>query len=139
MRFLLDLLLAALALSSCGVRSSNVSLDLPLTKQKQKIIFLQKKLELAEREEKKIHAEIERLGDEMRQTQLALIRKQVDEYEEQIRKQPKKKFDLDIGELFLNERDQLHRMIQSGASIYEAQIVLDRILQLITELSDELY
>ena len=129
------LLLAALALSSCGVRSSN----LPLTKQKQKIIFLQKKLELAEREEKKIHAEIERLGDEMRQTQLALIRKQVDEYEEQIRKQPKKKFDLDIGELFLNERDQLHRMIQSGASIYEAQIVLDRILQLITELSDELY
>jgi hypothetical protein len=30
-------------------------------------------------------------------------------------------------------------MIQSGASIYEAQIVLDRILQLITELSDELY
>lgn len=132
------LLLSLLVFASCSSRSSPaVVQELPPTKQKQKITLLQKKLQLAEKEEKKIHVQIERLSDEMHEAQLSLIRKQIDECEEMIRKNPKKKRELDSGELFLAEREQLHQMIQSGASTFEAQLVLDRILQLITELSDE--
>ncbi len=133
------LLLLFLVLASCSScrHSSSAIQELPPTKQKQKIALLQKKLHLAEKEEKKIHMQVERLSDEMHEARLRLIRKQIDEYEEMIRKNPRKKKDLDSGELFLEEREQLHRMIQSGASSFEAQLVLDRILQLITNLSDE--
>lgn len=132
------LLLSFLVLASYSCRhSSSAVQELPPTKQKQKIALLQKKLHLAEKEEKKIRSQVERLSDEVHEARLGLIRKQIDEYEEIIRKNPKKKKDLDSGELFLEEREQLHRMIQGGISSFEAQIVLDRILQLITNLSDE--
>lgn len=124
-------------LTSCGLRTSPNVADLAPTKQKQKIALLQKKLQLAEKEQKKIKAQVERLSDEMREAEIAYIRKQIDDYEEIIRKYPSKKADFDRADLFLEEREKLHRMIQSSESTYEAQIVLDRILQLITELSDQ--
>jgi len=123
-------------LTSCGLRATQNVHELPPTKQKQKIALLQKKLHLAEKEHKKLKAHIDRLSDDMRETELAYIRKQIDAFEDLIRKQPSKKADFDNAELFLEEREKLHRMIQSSESTYEAQIVLDRILQLITELSD---
>lgn len=124
-------------LTSCGFRSSPDVAALPPTKQKQKIALLHKKLQLAEKEQKKLKAEVDRLSDAMREAELAYIRKQIDDYEDLIRKHPSKKADFESAELFLEEREKLHRMIQSSESIYEAQVVLDRILQLITELSDQ--
>lgn len=125
-----------LLFTSCGdMKGPNVA-DLAPTKQKQKIVLLQKKLQLAEKEHQKLKVKIEKLSDEMREVELAYIRKQIDQFEEIIRKQPSKKLDFDITELFLDEREKLHRMIQKCESSYDAQIVLDRILQLITELGD---
>lgn len=124
---------------SCSYQASFIpGQEISLSKQKQKIGFLQKKLLLAEKEEEKLRAEVERLGSEVCQAQLTLIRRQIDEYEESVRKQGKKVDELQLGNLFLKEREQLHRMIQSGSSVFDAQLVLDRILQLITELSDAL-
>lgn len=124
-------------LASCGLRTSPNAQDLPPTKQKQKIALLQKKLQLAEREQRKIKAQVERLSDEMREVELAYIRKKVDDYEELIRKHPSKKTDIDSADFFEDEREKLHHMIQNSESIFEAQVVLDRILQLITELSNQ--
>jgi hypothetical protein len=124
-------------LSSCGMRTCPNVHELAPTKQKQKIALLQKKLQLAEKEQKKWTTQIERLGDEMREAELAYIRKQVDDYKELIRKQPSKKADFDSVDLFCDEREKLHRMIQSKESTFEAQGILDRIFQLITELSDQ--
>src|SRR5262249_37625496 len=124
--------------ASCGSRSHVTTVqELPPTKQKQKIAFLQKKIQIAEKEEKKIHLQIERLQDELRDAQLSYIRKQIDDYEDLLRKNSKKRETIDSGELFFDEREQLHRMIQNGGPTFEAQVVLDRILQLITILSDE--
>jgi len=125
-----------IVLASCGMRMTPNVAELPPTKQKQKIVLLQKKLQLAEKEQKKIQAHVERLSDEMREAELAYIRKQVDGYEELIRKQPSKMADFDSAELFSDERERLHKMIHSSESSYEAQVVLERILQLVTQLQD---
>jgi len=124
-------------LASCGLRTTPNVQELSTTKQKQKITLLQKKLQLAEREQKKLQTHIEELSDDMRDAELAYIRRQIDEYEDLVRKTPSKKADFDRSDLFLAERERLHRIIQNGDSAYEAQVVLDRILQLITELSNQ--
>lgn len=99
-------------------------------KQRQKISNLQKKLELAAREKEKVESDIERLQREIDEAKLSLIRKQIDDYEKRKEKQ---------STLFMEEREALYRLIQSGDSskAIEAQVELDRILRIITELSDE--
>ncbi len=99
-------------------------------KQKQKIALLQKKLEIAEREHEKVQSEVERLALEIERAQISLIRRQLDKYEQSSEKP---------SSLFLDERDALYRIIQTGPSpsSFEAQVELDRILRLITALSDE--
>ncbi len=99
-------------------------------KQKQKIAYLQKKLESAEKEQKKVQSEVERLAAEIDAAEIALIRRQVDEYE--------KRGDRSLN-LFLEEREALYRMIQSGPSptAFEAQVELDRILRVITDASEQ--
>lgn len=130
------LLLAVL--SSCGIRPHPTGGgDLPLTKQKQKISFLQRKLMIAEMQQEKIQTQVQRLRDDVREAELAYIRGQIDDYEELIRREPKAKSHFDSAELFHEEREKLHRIIQSSDSTYEAQIVLDRILQLVTELGND--
>lgn len=115
------------------------------TKQKQKIAFLQKKLERAERDQKKAEEEVEFLNEEMKQAELALVRRIVYETEEKLRKfeeNPSNRYKFtenEVSNLFLDEREILYRMIQGDptpASI-EAQGVLDQILRMITNLSDE--
>lgn len=105
-----------------------VQSGLSAKKQKQRIAVLQKKLESAEKEHKKVQIEVEKLASEIHEAQLALIRRQIDEAE-------RKK----TASLFLEEREALYEMIQSGPSpaAFEAQVELDRILRIITELSDE--
>lgn len=125
-------LLSLLFLTSCFTNS----IEQPLVqgpntkKQRQKIAVLQKKLELAEKEQLKVQTEVDRLATEINQAKLSLIRKQLDRYE--------KKNEKDL-QLFLEEREALYRMIQEGPSpsAFEAQIELDRILRIITECSDE--
>ena len=120
-----------------GATSLNHLQELPPTKQKQKIAFLQKKLNLAEKEEKKIKNQIDQLSDEVREAELSYIRREVDRLEDLVRNNPKKKATLDSSSLFVEERETLHRMIQNTQYPFEAQVVLDRILQFITELSNE--
>ena len=136
-----------LFLTGCTLPSagSDLLVKLSPTKQKQKIAFLQKKLDFAEKEQKKVAEEIDFLHEEIKQAELAFVRRIVFETEEKLRKfeeNPlnRSKFtESQISHLFLEEREILHRMIQAGptpASL-EAQGVLDQILRLITSLSDE--
>ncbi len=99
-------------------------------KQKQKIAVLQKKLESAEKEQKKIETDVERLSLEIDEAKLSLIRRQLDDHERSGMKD---------SALFMDEREALYRMIEAGPSpsAFEAQVELDRILRLITECSDE--
>ncbi len=97
-------------------------------KQRQKIAFLQKKLEIAEKEKEKIESDARKLALEVNEAKLALIRRQIDEYEKKKEWTPT---------LFMEEREILYQLIQSASpQAFEAQVELDRILQLITELSD---
>jgi len=126
-------------LCSCGVGSTSIK-DRGLTavKQKQKIIFLHRKLEIAEKEQKKINNYVERLSDEVKDAELAYIRNQIDAYEEFTRSIPSKRNDFARNRFFFNEREKLRKMIESGNSTFEAQAILDRILQLSVNLeSDE--
>ena len=125
-----------LLLTACGIRSCPNAQELSPTKQKQKIVLLQKKLQLVGKEQDRVHTQIEKLNGELETVQLTYIRNKVDDYEELLRKDPRKRFYFDSADLFAEERETLHQMIQSGHAIFEAQVVLDRILQLITELGD---
>lgn len=124
------LTLALLFLSSCFTAGEPLLVQGPSPKkQKQKIAVLQKRLESAEKEQKKIETDVERLSTEINEAELALIRRQLDDHERRAEKAPT---------LFMEEREALYRMIESGPSpaAFEAQVELDRILRLITELSE---
>jgi septal ring factor EnvC (AmiA/AmiB activator) len=116
--------------------SCTISPDTPIAqapnpkKQKQKIALLEKKLEVAAKEQQKALTEVERLAAEVNEAKLALIRRQIDRFEEKHPAAPA---------LFLEEREALYQMIQEGPSpaALEAQAELDRILRIITERSEE--
>lgn len=113
-----------------------------LKKQKQKVSVLQKKLEKALREQEKLEEEVALLQTEILQAQLGVIRNKLDATERRMRpwqtEQPKD-LQAEASTLFLAERELLHQIIQGGPSpeAFEAQVELDRILRLITELGDE--
>ena len=91
-----------MVLSACfSTAELPVVQGLSAKKQKQKIVVLQKKLESAEKEQKKVQDEVGKLASEIHEAQLALIRRQVDEAE-------RKK----AHSLFLEERETLYQMIQ---------------------------
>lgn len=122
-------LVPLLFLVSCSTSDEFVLTQGPNPKkQRQKIAYLQKKLESAEKEQKKVQSEVEKLASEIDAAQIALIRRQVDDYESQESR--------DV-HLFLEEREALYRMIQTGPSptAFEAQVELDRILRVITDAS----
>jgi hypothetical protein len=119
--------------------------SLSLTKQKQRVVLLQKKLESAEKEMQAAQDVVAGLRSDLYQSQLALIGKQIDTYEQQMRKT--KEFiepvlslrDRDQKMLFAKERESLQQMMEEGPSseALEAQCVLDRILRVITALQEE--
>ncbi len=124
------ILCASSMLSSCFHFSEDAVVQGPSPrKQKLRIALLQKKLEVAEQERLQAQSEVARLSLEIEEAQLALIRRQVDKYEEKRESSPN---------LFLEEREALYRMIQAGSapSSSEAQAELDRILRLITSLGN---
>ncbi len=115
-----------------------------LSKQRQKIAYLQKKLAQAEKEQKKVDDEVDRLSEELHIAQLFLIRTQVSAFETELNrlKEDAKEgtffLTVDRENLFLKERDMLQNMMENGSpsSAFEAQVVLDRILRIITTLKD---
>lgn len=132
------LALSFLVLTGCFFHPS---IDAPVAlapgKQKQKVALLQKKLIAAEKAREKAASEVETLQDLVNAAELALILSQIATYEQQLTKHSVHP-QLEASTLFLKEREALHQMIQSGPSpaAFEAQVVLDRILRMITALSD---
>lgn len=115
--------------------------DLPLSKQRQKIAFLQKKLEMAEKEQRKAVTEVGRLGEELYTAELHLIQRQIADFENLLlQSQGDSKYRIrlpaDRTQLFLKEREMLQQMMENGppSAALEAQLVLDRILRFITEI-----
>lgn len=139
------LLLISMACSRQAPEESYHAKSLSPKKQKQRIASLQKKLESAEKEQVKIHEEVEWLRHQMQSAELALIRRKVEDYEDRLRELEKdpiaysRFLQLESAALFLSEREILHQMIQAGPSpsSFEAEAVLDQILRFITNLSDE--
>jgi hypothetical protein len=127
------LLSVSLTLISCSPRNSETH-ELSSAKQKQRVCLLQKKLQIAERAEGKIKNQIEHLKTDLREAQLSLIRKKVEAYENGLKKRVE---DATKTELFLEEREKLYQILQQDTSSFEAQVVLDRILGLITDLGND--
>ena len=127
-----ELLIATFAaLTSCiSVREPFFVQEEGVQKQKQKISHLYKKLALAEEEKRNAEMDAKQLTHEINIAKLALIRAQIDAYE----KGKDKNFTL-----FMEEREVLYQLIQEEvpSQALEAQVELDRILRIITELSDE--
>lgn len=121
-------ILTVFLFSSCGSSWTVPSQDLTLTKQKQKIAWLEKKLKLAEKQNDQIQQEIAKFSKELATSRLCLIRNQIHKWEEE-REQKVNGHESSLAK----ERDLLYRMIQNGEHAFEAQIMLDRVLQLLEE------
>ena len=135
-------LFIAFVLFSTSCSHSSLIMDsygslLTQKRQKQKIIVLQKKLETAEKQQTKIVDEVALLKEEIFQAELALIRTAVEGCEHRLASHQTERNSESNG-LFLEEREMLHRMIQAGSSpaSFEAQVVLDQILRIITNFSE---
>lgn len=122
-----------LSLLICGCfRNSDFGIMHALSsrKQKLKIEHLEKKLERAEEAELQAKNEVENLKSAIDEAKIALIRKQIDDYEHA---------NTSSSVLFVEEREALYELIQEGPSpaAFEAQVELDRILRIITEQGNE--
>lgn len=142
-------MIGCLVLSSCMSErifhlgdGTEVVQTMSLTKQKQRIALLQKKLQYAEKNLKEAQNEVEELNTVLHESQLSLIAKQIENYDQQIRKNPTRianhRLQEERGAPFLKERELLQQMMENGPSpqAFEAQVVLDRILRMITEIKD---
>lgn len=108
-------------------------------KQKQKVLFLQKKLLVAEREFLREQEDLEALRNALCDAQLSLIESELERLENRWRSDPAEltsAFFCDAPLLLFEEREQLYRIIQAGPDVPRAQNLLDRILQMITQVSD---
>lgn len=123
-----------LLLSSCSL---GVPLEerappiLSVAKQKQKVSILEKKLLTAERQKEKADRHCEELQEALQEAQLVLIRTQLARYQKEFDKKGKEE-DLFA---FEEERKALHHLVSHGALKHsrEAQEILDRILEIITD------
>ncbi len=139
----MKLLLLFLFLSSCAVRDQMVANNTFLSgsdrKQKQKVIVLQKKLEMAERSLAKSKADVEDLRSLLYDAQLDSIETRLEVLERKWQTDPvalSQALYMETARLFLEEREILYQILQAGVSIHRAQSLIDRILQLITQIND---
>lgn len=137
-----------LAFSACAGVSDEpdaLAYSPPAKKQKQKISNLKKKLTDAEKEMRKAEEEVEILREEVYDAELTYIRTQIDSYEQAVadlRIKPEKYSQFLAKEhatLLLKEREMLHEVIQQGPGpcALDAQLMLERIQRLITELAND--
>lgn len=144
-------LVSALFLTGCLSNNSLLSLDnqdnvqnLSVSRQKQRITLLQKKLQIAQKDLQEAQEQVIVLSKELQASQLALISRQIESYEQQVEKihglsfRNGFKLSQDPNGLFIKEREMLEEMMESGPSpeSSQAQIVLDKVLRLITESQD---
>lgn len=132
-----------LFLSSCSVRDQMIANHSFLSgsdrKQKQKVVVLQKKLELAERTLAKNQAEVVDLRGLLYDAQLDSIESRVAILERKWQIDPmalSQALYQETARLFLEEREILYQILQAGVAIHRAQSLIDRILQLITQIND---
>ncbi len=108
-------------------------------KLKGKAVVLQKKLASAERSLLEDQSAIERLRSQVCDAELNAIESQINTIEQKWKSDPQKiaqSLRREVSVLFLDERETLTRIIQNGPDVMRAQVLLDRILQLITQVSD---
>lgn len=110
-----------LFLSSCMAKHTDAN----------QVQLLKTKLLIAERALRKEQKEIEHLQQELFDAELNLIEMRLTLFEQRWKKEGTAE---ESSTLFLQEREALHQMIQAG--LPRAQMLLDRILQLITQISD---
>lgn len=132
-RFLIPLFL----MSCSHLPSSNADISHSPRKQKQRIASLEKRIAQAEEEWNKKGLEVELLKAEKKRTEILMIRSKVEQYEEELRafREGRGKLRKEIS--FFEERETLHRLVQEGPSptSYEAQLLLDQLLRIITQWS----
>lgn len=129
--------------SACSVRDQMIANHSFLSgsdrKQKQKVIVLQKKLEFAERALAKSKAEVDDLRGLLCDAQLDSIESRVTILERRWQIDPlslSQALYQETARLFLDEREILYQILQAGVSVHRAQSLIDRILQLITQIND---
>ena len=129
-----------LLFASCSfVPSSYGPLAIVNRKQKHKAALLQKKLAVAERKLQETQEETDRLRQALCEAELNAIETDLDQLEQKWQTSPEQLATSLRGEapsLFLEERQMLHTIIDLDQSSMRAQFLLDRFLQLITQLSD---
>lgn len=104
-------------------------------KLKQKTVNLQKKLEIAEKNIIEDQQILDRLRAQLCDAEMNIIEVKVENYEKKWRSNPDRFAQLGP-DLFLNDRETLNRIIRTGISTQKAQLLLDRVLELITQISE---
>ncbi len=108
-------------------------------RQKQKVAILQRKLTSAQHALLEDQEEVEKLRMQLCDAQLEAVNAKISSVEEKWQMDPDrlvKSIGFQTSSLFLEEREVLHEIIQSGPQSVRAQELLDRILQMITQLSN---
>ncbi len=136
-------ILLSLFVTSCSVRDQMAAQTSFLSgydrKQKQKVIVLQKKMEIAERTLAKYEDDVDFLRGQLCDAQLESIESQIAHLERRWQIDPVSLSQVlyeETSRLFLEERETLYQILQTGISVHRAQNLIDRILQLITQIND---
>jgi hypothetical protein len=135
---ILILLLASCTTKQISNQPAAIRL-LPDYKLKQKAVVLQQKLSKAEHALCEDQEAIRRLRSQVCDAELKAIESQINNLEQKWISDPRRVAQglrPEVSHLFLEERETLSRIIQTGPDSVRAQVLLDRILQLITQLSD---
>jgi hypothetical protein len=140
--YLVFLAATGLFLSACSAKqqpsTSTVFHAKADGKLKQKAVLLHKKMEAAQRTLTEDQRAIDRLREQLCDAELNAIESKIESLENQWRSHPQRLIGQhrDISYLFLDERETLNRIIRMGPDSLRAQSLLDRVLQLITQVSD---
>ena len=133
------LLFLALFASCSLVQQSYAPMAVANRRQKHKAALLHKKLVVAERKLHETQEETERLRQALCEAELNAIETDLDLLEQKWQTNPQQlaaSLQGTAPTLFLEEREVLHTIIDLDQSSMRAQFLLDRFLQLITQLSD---
>lgn len=131
-----------LLVSSCSLREQIAQtsfLSSSDRRQKQRVVVLQKKLDQAQKALAKGQEEVDLLQLQLCDAQLESIEQQIEYLERKWQTDPvslSQALYQDASHLFLEEREALYRIVQTGFSMHRAQNLIDRILQLITQIHD---
>jgi len=134
-----SILLALLFTSCTHLPVSNALVSHNGKKQKQRIAAIEKKIGQIEEDLSQKGKEIEILRKEKKKAELEFIKDKVEQHEEELRsfREGRGKVRKEIS--FAEEREVLHQLIQDGPSptSYEARLLLDQLLRIITSWSSE--